>query len=79
MDIVLVFEILRLIVLTAYFVCVCSTCIDAKLVCEGEKCIQKNCTSEEFECDDKKCIPLQWYCDGSSDCQGGEDEKNCSK
>ena len=33
---------------------------------------------DEFMCDDKKCIQRDWMCDGDDDCDGGEDERNCT-
>lgn len=40
----------------------------------------KLCDAEkEFKCRTGTCIPISWVCDGSIDCRGGVDEKNCSK
>jgi len=39
-----------------------------------------SCGASEFECtsDTGVCIPLSAVCDGVADCNGNEDEKNCS-
>ncbi|GMT30087.1 hypothetical protein PFISCL1PPCAC_21384, partial [Pristionchus fissidentatus] len=35
------------------------------------------CADTDFRCADGKCIRSEWRCDGSGDCHGGEDEKDC--
>ncbi|XP_064597468.1 uncharacterized protein LOC135463935 [Liolophura sinensis] len=35
------------------------------------------CASNEFHCGNGRCIPVQFRCDGTSLCQGGEDEIGC--
>ncbi|CAJ0930175.1 unnamed protein product, partial [Mesorhabditis belari] len=36
-----------------------------------------NCNEGDFRCNDGKCVRAEWRCDGSGDCAGGEDEKDC--
>ncbi|CAJ0568186.1 unnamed protein product, partial [Mesorhabditis spiculigera] len=35
------------------------------------------CSEGDFRCNDGKCVRSEWRCDGSGDCAGGEDEKDC--
>ncbi|XP_068250919.1 prolow-density lipoprotein receptor-related protein 1-like [Palaemon carinicauda] len=38
------------------------------------------CNRQQVYCnEEKRCIPKSWRCDGDSDCQDGEDEKDCPK
>ncbi|XP_076310963.1 sortilin-related receptor-like isoform X2 [Tachypleus tridentatus] len=36
------------------------------------------CGEDHFRCLSGKCIRNSWVCDGDKDCEGGEDEKDCS-
>lgn len=36
------------------------------------------CKPEEFRCENGGCIELSRLCDYIPDCEGGEDEANCS-
>ena len=39
-----------------------------------------DCSGDMFHCfRDGDCIPSNWTCDGEKDCEGGEDELNCSE
>ena len=37
------------------------------------------CSDDEFDCQDshQTCLTREQLCDGTSDCEGGEDELNC--
>uniref|UniRef100_T1IZM8 Sortilin-related receptor n=1 Tax=Strigamia maritima TaxID=126957 RepID=T1IZM8_STRMM len=37
-----------------------------------------NCGENHFMCDNGNCIWQAWVCDGESDCDKGEDERNCT-
>ena len=39
---------------------------------------QENCPEDYHKCSDGSCITNNWVCDGESDCQGGDDESNCT-
>lgn len=40
---------------------------------------ETTCGPHEFSCAKGRCIPDRWHCDDELDCEGGEDESNCSE
>ncbi|XP_048483491.1 sortilin-related receptor isoform X4 [Plutella xylostella] len=40
---------------------------------------QPQCGKNQFTCEPGVCIPLTWVCDMTEDCNGGEDERGCSR
>ena len=50
------------------------------VLCEKNviKPVKQICKPFQFKCADKSCISIDSLCDGASDCQNGEDERNCS-